>query len=127
MNSVGFLDTWMQWIEECICTPTFSVILNSSPQFSSIATEESRKVILSLPTQGDPFAPLHLCLGYGILVNMFGYCTHSEKNSYVKIGPHNYVTHLLFPNNMLVFVKANKSSIKEIILTCYVTWKYRLA
>jgi len=36
------------------------------------------------------------------------------KISSIRKDPHNYVTHLLFADDMIVFIKANKASAKGI-------------
>ena len=53
MDALGFSYKWINWVKECLATPTFSIMLNGSPAgyFSS-----SRGI-----RQGDPLGP-HISL-----------------------------------------------------------------
>jgi len=64
--------------------------------------------------QGDPLSPYIFVLDMKYWSISKDIALASGRNTSIKRGPHNYVTHLFFVDDMLIFVKANKSSLKEI-------------
>ncbi|XP_077228478.1 uncharacterized protein LOC143861435 [Tasmannia lanceolata] len=54
MVKQGFTNLWCKWVEECIQTPSFSVLINGSPQGHFNSTNGIH--------QGDPLSPLLFCL-----------------------------------------------------------------
>ena len=103
---MGFPHKWLSWISECINTPTFCIMLNGSPTGFFDSNRELR--------QGDPLSPYLFVIAMKLwsisleLSLAWGKCATIMRDAY------NYVTHLLVSDDMLVFSKANKASLKEI-------------
>ena len=105
MSCIGFPNSGLLWIEKCIYTTSFSVILNAPPprQASFSTTVVLGKVI--------PLSPFNFVLEYWSLCMDIPLA--SGRISSIRRGPHNYVTHL-FADDILVFIKTNKSASTEI-------------
>lgn len=82
----------------------FSVLVNGSPSefFSS-----SRGI-----RQGDPLSPY--IFSYGVLVYSYGLISSIRQIISPKRTRVDKVSHLLFANDMLIFCKADRDSIKEL-------------
>ena len=97
MECMGFPQLWVNWIRECLSTPTFPVMLN---------VEASGKVTrfhLAYLSFVMEFWSIHMDIALA-----------SGKISSIRRDSYNYLTHLLFADNLLIFVKANKSSNRAI-------------
>ena len=107
MSCMGFPNTGLLWIEKCIYTTSFSVILNAPPrcQASFSTREVLGKVILLSP------------FNFVLVIEYWSLCMDialaSGRILSIRRGPHNYVTHL-FADDILVFIKTNKSASTEI-------------
>ncbi|XP_077240355.1 uncharacterized protein LOC143881252 [Tasmannia lanceolata] len=103
MKKMGFHETWLQWTQQCIEKPQFSVLINGSPCGFFSSSNGLR--------QGDPLSPLLFC----ICMEMFT-CIMEEalaKGSicipFSKRGT--VISHLLFADDLLIFAEAT-------LLTC---------
>ena len=103
---MGFPDKWLRWIRECISTPTFSILLNGSPTGFFYNNRGIR--------QGDPLSPYL----FVIVMEFWSICTEmsltSGRYAPIRRNSYNFITHLLFADDKLVFSRANKSALTEI-------------
>ena len=117
LERMGFGDRWRRWIEVCISSVQFSVLVNSSPEgyFTS-----SRGL-----HQGDPLSPLLFLLVMEVLSRMLkkvesegliqGFSAGGNANSSLRIS------HLLYADDTILFCDANMTQMLYIrmVLTCF--------
>lgn len=92
---MGFGKKWVGWIKWYISTTSFSVMVNGSPV-------SFFKSFRGLP-QGDPLSPYLLVLGMEVF--FFFFFTGCFQD---RIGNTLFISHLLFVDDNLVFVKIQK-------------------
>jgi hypothetical protein len=113
-SCLGFCPKWIQLIEQCISTVSFSVLLNGSP-YGKISHSRGLR-------QGDPISPFLFLLGSEVLSRLIlkeelAGTIHGIKIS--RNSPH--VAHLLFADDLMVFSKG-KASEAASILKCLDTF-----
>jgi hypothetical protein len=117
LRRCGFGEKWCSWIEHCISTVRFSVLINGAPSgfFGS-----SRGV-----RQGDPLSPFLFVLVMEAFSRMLGAFTSRGLISGFSVGSSGQsrvnVSHLLFADDTLIFCGANASQIRHIgaLLVCF--------
>jgi hypothetical protein len=117
MKKLGFNDTWLGWIEACISSTSFSILINGSP-YGMISPARGLR-------QGDPLSPFLFILGSEVLSRLLSYEASLGHINGIKIARHNpAINHLLFADDLLIFGQATNSealSIKS-CLAKYCHW-----
>ena len=104
MRNMNFPPLWIAWIQECLSTTTFAVMVKGCPT----GFFKGNKGI----HQGDPLSLYH-CPSYGVLVYTNGHCCCSWWYPIYEKRMRNYVSHLLYAEDMLIFLKASRKSIMK--------------
>jgi exonuclease III len=100
MQSLGFHSTWLQWIESCISSSSFSILLNGSP-FGLFSPKRGLK-------QGDPLSPFLFILGTEVLSRLLLKEERVGNLKGIKIARNcTAINHLLFADDLLLFGKAS--------------------
>jgi hypothetical protein len=117
MQHLGFHDTWLKWIESCISSTSFSILLNGSP-FGLFSPKRGLR-------QGDPLSPFLFILGSELLSRLLLKEERIGNIKGMKIARASpAINHLLFADDLLLFGKASlleAASIKG-CLDKYCSW-----
>jgi hypothetical protein len=117
LRRCGFEEKWYSWIEHCISSARFSVLINGSP---SGFFDSSRGV-----RQGDPLSPFLFVMvtkAFSRMINasinrglITGFSVGASESDWVS------VSHLLFADDTLVFCGADLNQVRNIgaLLVCF--------
>ena len=114
MKRMGFCDSWVALIMECISTVSYSILVNGEPSNTIFPSRGIR--------QGDPLLPylFILCTEglHGLLASVAD-AGLIKGVSICKKGPR--LTHLFFADDSVVFCRASLAECHMIqkLLTCY--------
>ena len=110
LHCMKFPPKWINWIMECISSPTFSIIMvNCSPEGFFGSNRGIR--------QGDPISPYILVRAMEFLSIHIELGTEAGKVRPIRKGQENYVSDPLFVADLLVFTKADRGSL-TLITSC---------
>ena len=104
---MGFQNSWVSLIMECITTVTYSIMVNGEPQGMITPTRGLR--------QGDPLSPyLFLFCVEGLDAILRRAANNGDINGFslCKRGPK--ITHLFFADDCLLFCKATLAKCEKI-------------
>jgi hypothetical protein len=107
LQRMGFSQSWVNWITQCVTTVSYSVLINGSPSKTFCPARGLR--------QGDPLSPYLFLL----CANVLSCALLKQENKHhlkgVKIGRANQpLSHLLFADDSFLFFKHDKSSLNTI-------------
>ncbi|GLT61308.1 hypothetical protein SLA2020_340270 [Shorea laevis] len=122
LRRCGFGEKWCSWIDFCISSARFSVLVNGSPAgfFSS-----SRGL-----RQGDPLSPLLFVVVMEALSKMLTVSVNRGLFSGFSVGSRNsaavHISHLLFADDTLVFCGDNPDHLRY-LRVCFLAFEGFLA
>lgn len=100
---MGFHETWISWIMECVSTVSYSFLINGCPKGKVLPSRGLR--------QGDPLSPYLFILCTEVLS---GLCKVAQENGTlpgVRVSRQSpLVNHLLFADDTMFFCKSNPTS-----------------
>ena len=101
---MGFGHRWLSWINRCISTTTFSILINGS----LVGIFWSSRGL----SQGDPLFPYLFVLGMGILSRLINKVVDGNYLTRCKFGvkgeeEDRVLSHLLYVDDTLLFCKAS--------------------
>ncbi|XP_077228479.1 uncharacterized protein LOC143861436 [Tasmannia lanceolata] len=99
MAKQGFNSVWLGWIEECISNPSFSILVNGSPQSFFTSSNGLR--------QGDPLSPLLFSISMEMLSVLLENASSSNALSTPFVQGSLAITHLLFADDLMIFAKGS--------------------
>lgn len=103
----GFHARWVVWIQQCISTVSFSVLLNGAP-FGFFSPERGLR-------QGYPLSPFLFILGSEVLSRFLIREENIDGVHGLKVtrgAPS--ISHLLFADDLLVFCRANAREVNRL-------------
>uniref|UniRef100_A0A2N9HT90 CCHC-type domain-containing protein n=1 Tax=Fagus sylvatica TaxID=28930 RepID=A0A2N9HT90_FAGSY len=113
----GFGSTWINWVSQCISTPSFSILINGSP-FGYFKSSRGLR-------QGDPLSPFLFVIGADILSRLLQRAENLGTLQGIKISPRcPQISHLQFADDLLIFSKSNTTNATTILdcLVSYQSW-----
>jgi len=101
LRQLGFHDTWVRWIHECISTVSYSLIINNEPHGFFTPTRGLR--------QGDPLSPYLFIICMDVLARrLHSLALNTKSGLGIKIGPAAArIPCLFFADDSLLFCKAS--------------------
>ena len=114
MRKMGFCDSWLKLIHECISTVSYSILVNGEPKGEIFPSRGIR--------QGDPLSPYLFLLCSKGLNRMIQKAAREDiirGFSLCKNGPK--ITHIFFADDSLLFCRARREDLQAIqnILTSF--------
>ena len=103
LERMGFGSKWIRWINWCISTATFSVLINGSPSGFFRSSRGLR--------QGDPLSPYLFVIGMEALSCMLKRAVEDNFISGCRFGGRDggeiVISHLLYADDTIIFCDAN--------------------
>jgi hypothetical protein len=110
LQRCGFGARWCGWIQHCICTVRFSVLINGTPAGFFGSSRDLR--------QGDPLSPLLFVVVMEALSRMLFSSVERGFLSGFSVGSRNNealsVSHLLFADDTLIFCEPNVKHFRDL-------------
>lgn len=109
LNQFGFHPTWIGWIMECVCSVSYSFLINGSAKGQVIPSRGIR--------QGDPLSPYLFILCSEVLS---GLCLRAQEQGKVqgirvaRRAP--ALNHLLFADDTMFFCRSDQQTCRELAL-----------
>jgi hypothetical protein len=117
LEKLGFHTTWINWIQICVTSPSFSILINGS---SFGLFTPARRLC-----QGDPLSPFLFILGIEVMSRLLHLQESLELLKDIKIAQNcSPITHLLFADDLFIFAKATSIE-AHVIISCldtYCSW-----
>lgn len=117
MENFGFNSKWIKWVEQCISTTSFSILINGSPFGNFRRTRGIR--------QGDPLSPLLFITCSEVLSRLLLREESQGRLKGIKVGrAAPSITHLLFEDDLPLFGKATlrEATRLEECISKYMAW-----
>ena len=117
MKCFGFPEVWIQWVLQCITTPTFSILINGAP-YRFFKSKRGLR-------QGDPLSPFLFVLAGEVLSRMIGRASLNDRIKGVKLSRDSEpITHLQFANDQFLFARARETDADGIMecINLFSTW-----
>ena len=99
LERMGFGPKWIRWINWCISTATFSVLINGSPAGFFRSSRGLR--------QGDPLSPYLFVIGIEALSCLLNRAVEGNFITGCRDGGEIVISHLLYPDDTIIFCDAN--------------------
>ena len=106
----GFDPTWRRWIQRCLSSVEYSVILNGRPRGKFKGARGLRR--------DDPLSPFLFTLVVDVLGRMTDKLVSQNMVECMEVGREKVkVSHLQFADDILFFIKENENNIRTLYST----------
>lgn len=104
---MGFGVKWRRWIQECVLTVSFSIVVNGSPQGFFQAQRGLR--------QGDPLSPFRFVIIGEALSRMLSRAVEAKLISGCRVAFGGLtVLHIQFVDDTVIFYEANEEEVRNV-------------
>ena len=117
LSKLGFHSTWINWIRIYITSPSFSILINSSP-FSHFTPERGLR-------QGGPLSLFLFIFGSEVISRLLLRQKSKGLLRGIKIAQNcSPISHLLFDNDLILFARATfaEATSLKLVLDQYCSW-----
>ncbi|KAJ6795099.1 Uncharacterized protein M6B38_227070 [Iris pallida] len=106
MAAMGFSETWVDRVRECITSPTFSVLIQGIP-YGFFGSSRGLR-------QGDPLSPYLFTLVMEYFTCLMDIAVHRERivPIYSRVSP--VVSHLIYADDLLVLLRPSMRGMREL-------------
>ena len=108
MFGLGFLEMFVQWIMKCVKTVNYSIVVNGQISQSFEAAKRLR--------QGDPMSPFLFAIAMEYISRLLKKLKDDKQFKYHPRCSKLDITHLCFPDDLLLFARRDLESVKAIQL-----------
>ncbi len=117
MQCFGFSDKWIKWINQCITTTSFSILLNGG-SYGFFHLQRGLR-------QGDPLSPFMFIMGTEVLSRLLLRGENTGQIHGIKAARGcTPITHLMFADDLLLFTRSSHEELNAILncLEIYQSW-----
>ena len=107
LTSMGIPTLYIRWLEACVCTASFSVGYNGTVQGYFKSKRGLR--------QGDPLSPYLFVVAMNCLSTLLNNAATEGRFGYHQNCEDSKLTHLCFADDLLIFTKGDKQSVKGVL------------
>lgn len=107
LASIGLPPLYIRWLRACVCTPSFTVGYNGTVQGYFKSTRGLR--------QGDPLSPYLFVIAMNCLSILLNNAAAQGRFAYHHKCEETKLTHLCFADDLLIFTKGDKQSVKGVL------------
>ncbi|KAA0058980.1 uncharacterized protein E6C27_scaffold98G001710 [Cucumis melo var. makuwa] len=108
LGKKNFPNSWRKWIRGCISNVTYSVIINGRPQGRIKANRGLR--------QGDPLSPFLFVIAMDYFSRLLSHLEASGAIKGVSLNNNCNISHILFADDILLFVEDNDCFLNNLIM-----------
>lgn len=112
MGKMGFPARWLRWIQNCVSSPTFQILINGEPTKPFTASNGIHK--------GDPIAPYLFVIAMQGLSAMMEVAVDAKLISPLKAGRLR-ISHIIFVDDLIIFAEATPTNTDYVkaIMNCF--------
>jgi hypothetical protein len=117
MQCFGFFDKWIKWINQCITTTSFSILLNGG-SYGFFHPQRGLR-------QGDPLSPFLFIMGIEVLSRLLLRAENTSQIHGIRaVRGYTPITHLMFADDLLLFTRSSHEELNAILncLEIYQSW-----
>jgi hypothetical protein len=117
MQCFGFFDKWIKWINQCITTTSFSILLNGG-SYGFFHPQRGLR-------QGDPLSPFLFIMGIEVLSRLLLRAENTGQIHGIRAARgYTPITHLMFADDLLLFTRSSHEELNAILncLEIYQSW-----